>query len=103
MNNSLTVNVETLFIDIYNGGMNGIKFTNPPHMLLYAWFTISMLFIIIPKQMHLVASVFSLYSLIEYINNIGNYSHDISSLYLFVISCLFLCWCSIKAFILAFN
>ena len=74
-----------------------------PNVLVFAWFITSVLFVIIPKQMYLATSLFSMYSLIHYSEFMTEKMHDLPSFYIFVTIITVLFWCVVRAFSIALN
>ena len=74
-----------------------------PNFLVVAWFITSVLFVIIPKQMYLATSIFSMYSLIHYSEFMTEKIHDLPSFYIFATVFAILLWCFVRAFNIAVN
>ena len=74
-----------------------------PNVIVFAWFITSVLFVIIPKQMYLATSIFSMYSLIHYSEFMTEKMHDLPSFYIFATIVTVLFWCFVRAFNIAIN
>ena len=82
--------------------MNAPPFS-PSELLAATWFATAFCFILFPRYMYLVTSVFSMYFLYDYLKNIysntdGGIVYDLPTFSIMMICSGALIWCSIKAF-----